>query len=378
VDTLAEHTFGDAVLGEIAAFIAAGVRDDRRLAELALELARLQAREIPLCRKLAELRGVDLEQVRDPAALPATPTEAFKRASLHIRPETVERVFRTSGTTGGPERRGTACFSRDDMVLMDLAIVKNAARHLFPDHPGVVTRLLILAPSPEQSPGMIMAYGMSRLAAVFGREDSGFFFGPEGLRYDALCRALEDAAATGTPVTIIGASFGFVHLFERLRREGFRVALPEGSRVMDAGGFKGRSREVTRSEMLESFEELLGIPPELAVNLLGLTEHASQFYDDNIAARHEGRPARRGKQNPPWTRTWAVDPETLEPLPHGEKGLLRHLDLANGGHPFIVQTQDLGYTTEEGFEVLGRVGSAEARGCSITVDELLAGGAGGE
>ena len=43
-----------------------------------------------------------------------------------------------------------------------------------------------------------------------------------------------------------------------------------------------------------------GLPAERAVNLLGLTEHASQFYDGTLA----GRGAR--KQNAPWTRTWML------------------------------------------------------------------------
>ncbi len=117
----------------------------------------------------------------------------------------------------------------------------------------------------------------------------------------------------------------------------------------------------------------MGVPEPNCVNLLGLTEHASQFYDDSLAASAAGRAAHRGKQNPPWTRTWAVNPETLAVLPHGQTGLLRHLDLANGGHPFIVQTDDLGSTAETGFVVIGRASTAQSRGCSITVDELMEG-----
>jgi hypothetical protein len=36
-----------------------------------------------------------------------------------------------------------------------------------------------------------------------------------------------------------------------------------------------------------------------------------------------------------------------------------------------IQTADLGFTTPDGFRVLGRARGAEARGCSIAMDELL-------
>jgi hypothetical protein len=65
-----------------------------------------------------------------------------------------------------------------------------------------------------------------------------------------------------------------------------------------------------------------------------------------------------------------VDPETLKPLPNGEIGLLKHLDLANRGHILAIQTDDLGRQTGEGFEVFGRSKEGGARGCSLTIDEM--------
>ena len=56
-----------------------------------------------------------------------------------------------------------------------------------------------------------------------------------------------------------------------------------------------------------------------------------------------------------------------------ETGLLKHVDLANRGSAIAVQTEDLGVATEAGFEVLGRVPAAEARGCSLALDQLLGG-----
>ena len=136
---------------------------------------------------------------------------------------------------------------------------------------------------------------------------------------------------------------------------------------MDAGGYKGRSRELTRSELDEAIAERLGIPAERALNLLGMTELASQFYDGVLA--QPGAPRR--KQNAPWTRTLVVAPDTLAPVPAGERGLLVHVDLANLERPAFVRTDDVGVADEDGFQIVGRASGAESRGCSLSVEELL-------
>jgi hypothetical protein len=51
--------------------------------------------------------------------------------------------------------------------------------------------------------------------------------------------------------------------------------------------------------------------------------------------------------------------------------VLRHVDLANLHSVAAIQTADLGITSPEGFRVLGRARGAEARGCSIAMDDLL-------
>ena len=76
-----------------------------------------------------------------------------------------------------------------------------------------------------------------------------------------------------------------------------------------AGGFKGKSRSVERKEFLECCEAYFGIPAHFCVNLLGLTEIASQFYDNNLKNHHHNITAHTVKIPPSWTRTLVVDPE---------------------------------------------------------------------
>ncbi|MEC8191749.1 MAG: hypothetical protein VX127_03395 [Myxococcota bacterium] len=320
-----------------------------------------QVQRIDAVGGLARARGIDPAAIDHWLEVPPVFTAAFKRYALFGGDEPVAE-FRTSGTSG--QGFGRSLFSADGLDLMAAAVRRNADRMLFPDR--VATRVMVLAPPPDAAPHLIMAWGMARLVAEFGTPDSGFCVGPDGLDVAAVLHTLERSVE---PVTLIGASFGFVHLLDAMDDAGRRVALPKGSRIMDAGGFKGRSRVVDRGELMASFTRLLGVPASHQVNVLGMTELASQFYD-NALSNPTGP---RVKVNPPWTATAALDPHTLEPVPDGEVGVLRHLDLANIDRPFVVQTDDLGRCVDGGFEVLGRAVNANDRGCSITVDALIRG-----
>ena len=136
---------------------------------------------------------------------------------------------------------------------------------------------------------------------------------------------------------------------------------------MDTGGFKGRARETERGVLLDQYQKRLGIPPERVVGEYGMTELSSQFYETRLSDN------RRRFVGPPWVRTRAIDPETLHPIPFGERGLLAHWDLANAWTVLAVLTEDVGVVYEDGFELEGRAPGSELRGCSLATEELLDG-----
>ena len=348
---------------DIHTFIAADTRDDARFDSLARGLFEHQCASIPLVKALAMRAGVTPSAVRHWRDIPAVPSAAFKASTL-FGGEASTRTFTSSGTSGASKSQSV--FSEAGLELMGLAVRVNASRWLFPD--GRATRILVLAPSPRMAPHMIMAWGMAELIGEFGLEGSRFLIGPEGMDAKAVVTELMGAAQDGVPITLIGASFGFVHLLDGLAEAGIQIDSAKGSRTMDAGGYKGRSRELTRAELDNAITTHLGVPRERAVNLLGMTELASQFYDGVLV---QGGHTPRRKQNPPWTRTIAVAPDTLAPVAPGERGLLVHVDLANIERPAFVRTDDVGFVDGDGFHVLGRASGADSRGCSLSVEELV-------
>ncbi len=309
-------------------------------------------------------RGVAPDSLEHWTQIPAVPTAAFRAAALVAGdPAEAEVVFRTSGTTRGRERRGTHYIR--DVSLYHASLLPNFAAHLLPD--GLSLPMLSLLPSalPDSS----LAHMVRVVMDAFGADGSGWFATVEGgIDSDRLEAVLDAFVAAQRPVCLLGTSFSFVHWLDSLSARGRRFLLPAGSRLMDTGGYKGRSREVPPDELRALYSKWLGIPAEPCINEYGMTELCSQFYDSTL--RRPGAP--RQKLGPPWVRVRVVDPDALEPVPPSERGLLQIFDLANLHSVMAVQTEDVAVLDGDGFHVLGRAAGAMPRGCSIAMDDLLA------
>lgn len=368
---------------KVAAFIRRadeGQDSERELEALALEVFAFQFETIKPFHKFCRGVGRTPDTVTSWRGIPAVPALAFKQYSLFAAaPDAVAKTFRSSGTSE-PGQSSQAHFSRPGLELMDTAVAAAARPRLFPD--GRRTRILVLTPPPEQVPHMIMVHGMAQLIKAYGLDGSRFVVGPKGLDFAALWTELDGCQKAGVPVSLLGSSFGFVHFFDWMEGEGRRLELPAGSRLMDAGGYKGRSREIGRDAFVSWAAQMCGVVRERVINLLGMTELASQIYDW-IAPGAPARAVTRMKLAPRWMRTEVVDPRRLgpdgpEPVGDGEVGLLRHLDLANVERPIMIQSEDVGrYVSadaggapQRGFEILGRAKGAEPRGCSLSAEAL--------
>jgi hypothetical protein len=174
----------------------------------------------------------------------------------------------------------------------------------------------------------------------------------------------------GQPLLILGTAFSFVHLLDFLAERHLRLDLPPGSRVMETGGYKNRSRVLPKSELHSLITEELGIVPENIICEYGMSELSSQAYENAVhlpsSILHP-----RVFQFPPWARVQIISPETGREVAEGETGLIRIFDLANVFSVAALQTEDLGIRHGEGFELTGRAPLAEPRGCSLNSLETL-------
>ena len=165
---------------------------------------------------------------------------------------------------------------------------------------------------------------------------------------------------------VLATSFALVHLLDALGDD--MLPLPVGSRAMQTGGFKGRSREVAPDALRRAVARAFALREAEVVGEYGMTELSSQFWEAT-AVLPDARPG--VYVEPPWAHVVPVDPETLHPVPAGAMGIARIEDLGNVDSAFAVLAQDRVRRVPGGFELLGRAPGAPARGCSIAIDEML-------
>ena len=336
---------------------------------LACDLARFQARHVEGYGRLCRARGFDPARARLASEAPAVPTDAFKATRVAaFEAADARAIFQTSGTTAG--QRGTHALR--DVGTYDAAALAFGRWALTSDLPAKLP-VLVLGPSPEEAPDSSLAH----MNALFARElgvpaprGETFFIENDVLDIAALDERVARALIAGDrAVLILATSFALVHLLDALGDATFR--LPPGSRVMQTGGFKGRSREVDPGVLRHDVARAFEIGERAIVAEYGMTELSSQFYEATIASSA----ASPGVfVEPPWARVVPVDPETLAPMPAGEVGIARIEDLLNVDSAFAVLASDRVRRVggvPGGFELLGRAPGAPPRGCSIAIDEML-------
>lgn len=360
-----------ALADDLKALFSAGVLDpwpDGAFGDWALRVFEHQFESNATYAAYARKRGVTPTTITGWEQIPAVPTSAFKAVPL-ISGEAsrVQRVFLTSGTTRGRGARGEHHVL--DLDLYRASLVPNLRAHLYPD--GAALRVLALLPAPAQAPESSLSFMIGEVLDSLSDGDGGFYVDASGrLDVAGLRAALGDATAEGRPVLMAGTAFAFVHWLDALAGSGHELVLPPGSRVLETGGFKGRSRTLSREDLYDALSSAHGVPVNSIVNEYGMTELLSQFYEPTLRAPHDSV-ENRTHAAPPWMRTRVLDPATLDPVPSGRPGLLCHYDLANAGSVMAVLTEDMGVSDENGLRILGRAEGSEPRGCSLAMDDLL-------
>jgi len=330
---------------------------------LALDLARFQQRWVAPFGRLVHARGIDLERATSAQAIPAVPTDVFRLARVAAHPASRdERTFRTSGTTS--EARGEHALRTT--ATCRAAAIAWGARLLFPDFDRV-HRAIALAPSSSSLPDSSLSFMIDVFADHLGATITHHVDAQlRAIDLEGLARSCAVARDEGHPVLLFGTSFAFVWALDE--GGGLDLRLPFGSRAMLTGGFKGKTREVNEDELRRGLAARFDLRTSHVVGEYGMTELSSQLYD----ARLEGGVRPEAYRAPPWVRVVAVDEVMLEPVPPGQEGIARIVDLANVDSVVAVQTADRVRITEDGVLLFGRLPGATPRGCSLTVEEMRA------
>ncbi|WP_156289391.1 LuxE/PaaK family acyltransferase [Oceanobacillus salinisoli] len=348
------------IVNSVLQFIDHGDTSDEAFNEQALRLFRYQYKHNLPFQMFCRQKGKTPRMVKTWKDIPAVPINGFKELTLSSSdPETAEDVFMTSGTTKGIRGK----HYHPTLTVYDRSMYVNFKERFMNGKDRM--KMGILYPTEEEMPNSSLSHYLALAFKEFGSKDSQYFVSNDGLLVEPLLKELEHAEKSGEPLALLGASFSFVHLFEAMQTRGISFQLPKGSRILDTGGFKNKSKELDLETFYSKLYELLGVDPANCINMYGMTELSTQFYDSG----NDIVPS--VKSGPHWIRTRVINPLTGEEVVKGERGVLVHCDLANFNSVTTILTEDVGKEKAEGFLLLGRVQGAEAKGCSIAVDEFL-------
>ncbi|MCI4671948.1 MAG: acyl transferase [Bacteroidia bacterium] len=266
------------------------------------------------------------------------PIEFFKEKTLKAGEFQSEAIFQSSGTTG----QQTSKHHVKSLKLYEQNLL-HGFNHAFPKKEY---KILALLPSYLERNNSSLVYMVNSWIESFGLPGSGFFL----YNFEELKIALQSAILAKEPILIIGVSFALLDFVDA-----FPISIPKDSIVIETGGMKGRKKEMIRSELHAVLQKGFGIGK--IHSEYGMTEMMSQAY-----TREDGRfvPA-------PTLRVWTSDFH-LQKLkaPPGKSGRLHLIDLANIHSCAFIATDDIGRVYEDGsFEVLGRIDTAELRGCNL-------------
>jgi hypothetical protein len=320
---------------------------------LARDIADFQARNIAGYARLRDARG---------EAVPAVPTDAFKvtRVSVWDESET-PTVFRTSGTTVGA--RGSHWFRT--CATYDAGSVAFGRRAL---HVTERMPVLVIGPSPKEQADSSLVHMIGHFFAEMGTpaSEAETYFVQDGI-LDVV--ALDDRVARlmmqgSRGALVLGTSLAYALLLDAIGDAVFRM--PEGTRVMQTGGFKGKTRELDAAKLRREIARVFCIDERAVVGEYGMTELSSQLWEMTMHGSDKNV-----YFEPPWARVVPVDPETLAPVKAGEIGVARIEDLLNVDSAVAIVTADRVRRVGGGFELLGRELGAPPRGCSIATEEML-------
>jgi hypothetical protein len=349
------------MIDSLLAYMAADDASEDAFDQQALKLFAYQYQHNLPFQRFCQQRGRTVRTVNSWRDIPPVPINGFKELTLSCVPVSdAQRTFMTSGTTQGDVK---GRHHHPTLSVYDASMVRNFRQRFMQGREQI--RMGILFPTEALMPNSSLAHYLALAVREFGTAQSHYLLTQDGLDMAQLLVELDRAQRTAEPYALLGASYSFVHLLDALHRQGKSFVLPQGSRVLDTGGFKGQSRELSMADFYAQLSAVLGIDRSQCINMYGMTELSTQFYDWGNATLPSV------KSGPHWIRSRVLDPLSGQEMPPGERGILAHCDLANFNSVTTILTEDVGVAVDAGFLLLGRAQGSAAKGCSLAVEEFL-------
>jgi len=313
-------------------------------------------------RRILDAIGAGRQDAPSLSDLPWLPVRLFKHLSLRsVSQSEVVRTLVSSGTSGEVSR-----------IYLDAETARTQTRALAAivlDFVGGKRLPMVIV--DDQSFLKDRSKFNARAAGILGFSSFGrdhFYLLDEQLRprWGELLSYIEQRS--GTPILVFGFTFlVWQTLVEDARAKGLKLSFPPGSLLIHGGGWKRlEDRCVSPKVFKEALMDQAGMTR--VHNYYGMVEQVGAIY---FECEHGHLHA------PGFADVLVRNSRTLEPLPHGEPGLIQVMSLLPTSYPgHSLLTEDIG--TVEGEDqcpcgragkviaIHGRLANVELRGCSDT------------
>ncbi|MCL2434828.1 MAG: acyltransferase [Lentimicrobiaceae bacterium] len=301
----------------------------------ALALFRYQYEENEVYRAFCDMLKVNPEDVTMLTRIPFLPVSFFKTHQVKTGNFVPVMEFWSSGT------------EHSKHFIKNISLYEHAFLHSFAHFYGNPSDYCFLALLPnylEQKHSSLI-YMMSRLISGSKYAESGFYL----YNYEELYEKITTLREKKIKTILFGVSFALLDFAEK-----FTFEAPDLI-VFETGGMKGRRPEIVKEELHQVLCNAFEVKE--IYSEYGMCELLSQAYSNgqNLFA------------TPPWMKFLLRDEK--DPFHYSETlstGVINVIDFANVYSCAFIATDDLGRrAANEMVEVLGRLDSAQIRGCNL-------------
>ncbi|MCY4561720.1 MAG: acyl transferase [Flavobacteriaceae bacterium] len=304
----------------------------------ALTLFRFQYENISIYHQYCNSVNVSINQVKVLSDIPFLPISFFRTHRIYGSHKPHQIVFESSGTTSEITSKH---------YIKNLTIYQRSCLKGFERSIGSISDYVLLAllPTYLERENASLVYMVDYLMKINQHPQSGFFLND----FSSLFVQLTELTKQKKKSLLFGLSSALLDFAQICRCK------LDYTTVIETGGMKGKSKELTKAQLHHELKSLLGVSK--VYSEYGMTELLSQAYSkgDNIF-----RP-------PPWMKIQIFDPtDPFTPLEINKTGAINIIDLANIDSCAFIATQDLGrLKNHTDFELIGRFDQGDLRGCNL-------------
>ena len=314
------------------------IKTSEEFNDIAIEMFEYQYKNNPVYNRYVNLCGFKTNNIQTYCEIPFLPIELFRTKKIIIGSNQIETVFFSSGTTNKEKSKH---------YIQDLDIYKKSILKSFQKFIGDPKgySFLCLIPDFENNPNSSLAFMASELISLSQQNYSGFYLNRE----KKLISTIKLLKEKNIKFILFGLSFALLDFAEK-----YKINLDQGL-VIETGGTKKQKKHIIQQELHKKLKLLFNTPK--VYSEYGMAELLSQSYHrDNCF------------ESPPWKKIIIRDKTNpFKVLKDKKRGCINIIDLANINSCSFIATNDFGYLTSSGFNILGRSQNASERGCNLMI-----------